>query len=107
MHAVALARDADPDRLSFTAPSGWRAGPRRRTRVFPPRALADARAKAAGEILFEVLPKRRLRANPRVVKRKMSNYGVKRSGHRSHPQPTRAPGDAVRVRCPEAAEEVT
>lgn len=48
-------------------------------------------------MLFEVLPARRLRANPRVVKRKMSNYGVKRPEHRTWPQPTRAASEAVRV----------
>ena len=46
-------------------------------------------AQAFDEILFEPLPPRRLRANPRVVKRKMSNYGVKRPEHRNWPQPTR------------------
>lgn len=50
-----------------------------------------------GEILFELLPPRRLRANPRVVKRKMSNYGVKRAEHRSWPQPAKSPSDAVVV----------
>jgi hypothetical protein len=33
------------------------------------------------ELLFELLPPRRHRTNPRVVKRKMSNYGVKRPEH--------------------------
>lgn len=51
-----------------------------------------------------MLPTRRLRANPRVVKRKMSNYAVKRSEHRDWPQPTRAPTEVVRILCPEAAE---
>ncbi|MCA1842858.1 MAG: hypothetical protein LC792_06625 [Actinobacteria bacterium] len=51
--------------------------------------------KARGEILFETLPPRRLRANPRVVKRKMSNFRVKRAEHRSWPQPTRSPEDAI------------
>ena len=51
--------------------------------------------KATGEIVFELLAERRLRANPRVVKRKMSNYGVKRAGHRNHPQPTRISTEAV------------
>jgi hypothetical protein len=50
--------------------------------------LADARDKAFGEVLFDILPARRLRANPRVVKRKMSNYGVKRPDHRYWPQPS-------------------
>jgi hypothetical protein len=49
-------------------------------------------------MLFELLPRqRRLRASPRVVKRKMSNYGVKRASHRAWPQPTRRPEDAIVV----------
>jgi hypothetical protein len=47
--------------------------------------LDDAQAQASAELLFELLPKRRDRANPRVVKRKMSNYGVTRPEHRSRP----------------------
>jgi hypothetical protein len=50
---------------------------------------------AIGEILAERLPVRRLRAFPRVVKRKMSNYHLKRAHHRSWPQPTRPPHDAI------------
>jgi hypothetical protein len=34
-----------------------------------------------------MLPERRHRANPRVVKRKMSNFGVKRPEHRQWPAP--------------------
>ena len=49
------------------------------------------------EILQERLPARRLRANPRVVKRKMSNFGRKRSRHRVWPQPTKASRMAVRI----------
>lgn len=55
---------------------------------------------ASEEILFDLLPARRLRSNPRVVKRKMSSFGVKRSRHRDWPQPTLAPRDAVQVRRP-------
>lgn len=55
-------------------------------------------------MLFETLPARRLRANPRVVKRKMSNYAVKRAGHRDWPQPERTPSEAVRVVCPQGSE---
>ncbi len=43
----------------------------------------------AAELLFELLPERRRRANPRVVKRKMSNFGVKRPEHRHWPPPPR------------------
>ena len=35
------------------------------------------------------LPERRLRSNPRVVKRKMSKFRVKRPEHYNWPQPTR------------------
>jgi hypothetical protein len=58
---------------------------------------------AAEEILFELLPERRPRSNPRVVKRKMSGFAVKRSHHRHRPQPTREPRPAIKVRLPEAA----
>ena len=40
---------------------------------------------------------RRLRANPRVVKRKMSNYHVKHREHRSPPKPTKHPDDTVTI----------
>jgi hypothetical protein len=42
-----------------------------------------------------LLPTRRLRTFPRVVKRKMSNFGVKRAKHRAWPQPTLPPAEAV------------
>jgi hypothetical protein len=44
-----------------------------------------------------LLPKRRLRAFPRAVKRKMSNYQLKRAAHRAWPQPTMPSADAVAV----------
>jgi hypothetical protein len=47
------------------------------------------------EILRHLLPLRRLRAFPRVVKRKMSNFGVKRAGHRRWPRPTMPAADAI------------
>jgi hypothetical protein len=41
------------------------------------------------EVAEEVLPERRDRINPRVIKRKMSNWPKKRPEHRRYPQPTR------------------
>jgi hypothetical protein len=41
------------------------------------------------EIAEEVLPQRRNRINPRVIKRKMSNWRKKRPEHRHFPQPTK------------------
>jgi hypothetical protein len=44
-----------------------------------------------GEIAERLLPTRRLRAFPRVGKRKMSSFGVKRAKHRAWPRPTYLP----------------
>jgi Transposase DDE domain len=41
------------------------------------------------EIAEEILPERRNRINPRVIKRKMSNWRKKRPEHRRFPQPTK------------------
>jgi len=41
-----------------------------------------------------------LRAAARVVKRKMSNYGVKRAEHRAWPQPHLSVAEAIRIRGP-------
>ncbi len=41
------------------------------------------------EIAEEILPERRNRINPRVIKRKMSNWRKKRPEHRHYPQPTK------------------
>jgi hypothetical protein len=46
-------------------------------------------------MLSELLPARRLRAAPRAVKRKMTNYAAKRPAHRNWPQPTRRAEDTV------------
>jgi hypothetical protein len=48
-----------------------------------------------GEIAERLLPTRRLRAFPRVVKRKMSSFGVKRATHRLWPRPTMPAAHAV------------
>ena len=85
--------EIDPDRLSFTR--SMRAA-RRSVR----RSVDDLTAglsNATAEILHELVPDRRLRANPRVVRRKMSNFAVKRPEHRSWPQPTMSIEDAIRI----------
>jgi hypothetical protein len=52
---------------------------------------------AVEELLTVLLPPRRLHAFPRAVKRKMSNYQLKRAAHRSWSQPTIPPAEAVGV----------
>lgn len=85
----------DPDRISFTR--SLRAA-RRSVRAgvgTTAKALAVALPSVLSEICRGLLPERRLRAAPRVVKRKMSNYHLKRPQHRDWPGPTRVPADAV------------
>ena len=47
------------------------------------------------EVSEEVLPPRRNRINPRVIKRKMSKWKKKQPEHRFYPQPTRSFADAI------------
>jgi hypothetical protein len=49
------------------------------------------------EIAEEVLPERRNRINPRVIKRKMSNWLKKRPQHRDTPQPTKNFRESVEI----------
>jgi len=103
MATAAGDRGVDPDRISFTrtlhaARRSVRAG----LGAEGP-ALAAALPATIAEINDELVRGRRLRAAARVVKRKMSNYGVKRAEHRDWPQPARAPAQAVRVLGPEPA----
>jgi hypothetical protein len=67
------------------------------SRDFPPLTINSAHEDAITEILATTLGPRRLRTNPRVIKRKMSNWGVKRLEHRNPPKPTKPPEDAVTI----------
>lgn len=89
MHEAAVSVDIDPRRLSFihavrvlreTAPL-MRAAPASR---LPTLYRAMIHHVAQGR-----LPPRANRINPRVVKKKMSNFGKKRPEHRRPPQPQR------------------
>jgi hypothetical protein len=71
VHALNVIRDAIPE-FQMTTPEQW---PQLYTRLL--RDIAD-----------RLLPARRLRSNPRVVKRKMSNFRLKRPEHQHWPQPT-------------------
>ncbi len=55
---------------------------------------------ATQEILEELLPRRRRRANPRVVRRKMTSFVGKRPEHRHWPQPTLPTPAAIRILSP-------
>ena len=95
MADAAQAAALPPTRLSFLGalrlirealPDFQRAAPAEHPRLYRHR-LAD--------IAADPLPPRANRSNPRVVKRKMSNFRVKRPQHRHWPQPTRSFRDAI------------
>jgi hypothetical protein len=98
MHEAALQAGVDPDRVSFihtlhvlhdAIPEFQMTSPDQHAQLFE-RLLRDVAAN--------LLPERRLRTNPRVVKRKMSNFHLKRPEHCQWPQPTsRAFRQAVAV----------
>jgi hypothetical protein len=87
MHEAALSVDLDPRRLSFihalrvlreTAPL---------LRVAPAERLPALYVGMIAHIAQGQLPPRDNRINPRVVKKKMSNFPKKRDKHRHPPQP--------------------
>lgn len=96
MCAAAQQGEIDPDRISSTR--SMRAARRSVRRSVDD--IAAGLSHATGEILHELLPERRLRSNPRVVRRKMSKYNVKRPEDRSWPQPTRTIDEAIRIVTP-------
>ncbi|PQP22755.1 hypothetical protein C5613_22040 [Rhodococcus opacus] len=64
------------------------------TVLFPPHnhtAVIRLWDQGIAKLLRRVNPVRRLRANPRVVKRKVLKWAAKRGHHQHHPQPTQSP----------------
>jgi hypothetical protein len=86
MQEAAAVDGIDPQRLSFT-------GTLKILRCRLPECPASRRGlrqwyrNLVAEVAEEVLEERRNRINPRVIKRKMSNWRKKRPEHRRHPQP--------------------
>lgn len=87
MHQAARQVSRDPDRISFVRT--LRVARRHVTdqAALSPSRLAQALARALSEIHERPLPTRRLHSNPRVIKRKMSNWAPKRTEHLGPPQP--------------------
>jgi hypothetical protein len=97
MQEAAAREGTDPQRLSFT-------GTLKILRCRLPECPAGRRGlrrwyhDLVAEIAEEVLPERRNRINPRVIKRKMSNWRKKRPEHRRYPQPTKEFAAAIVMR---------
>ncbi|APW63202.1 IS4 family transposase [Paludisphaera borealis] len=98
MQETAKRQQVDPRRLSFTATLKIL-----RCRLPECPRSREGRSRwyqaVLAEIGEEVLPERRNRINPRVIKRKMSNWKKKRPEHRHHPQPTKEFREAIVIRC--------
>jgi hypothetical protein len=95
--SAASDRDIDPDRISFTRTLHAARRSARAGLGTTSHALTVAFPATIAEICRQLLPQRRLRAAPRVVKRKMSNYGVKRTEHRSWPRPASSGPTAIQL----------
>lgn len=87
MYEAASKYDLDPDRLSFidSVRVIWRAIPR--MQAAKTELLPVYYAMMLDEIASHLLPARRNRINPRVIKQKMSPFLSKRSEHYHFPQP--------------------
>jgi len=97
MHDAALAADTAPDHLSFV-----HALEIVRDAVAEFQIVAPSQRRALYErLLYDIaavrLPPRRVRSNARVVKRKMSNFKLKRAEHYQPPKPQGSFRDALVV----------
>src|SRR6185437_4370126 len=97
MREAAAVNGIDPQRISFT-------GALKILRCRLPECPASRRGlrrwyrDLVAEVAEEVLEERRDRINPRVIKRKMSNWRKKRPEHRHYPQPHKGFRDAIVMR---------
>lgn len=97
MKEAAATQGLDPRRLSFT-------GTLKILRCRLPECPASRRGLSTwyrnllAEVAEEELEERRNRINPRVIKRKMSNWRKKRPEHRNYPQPHKKFRDAIVMR---------
>lgn len=98
MHEAALQVDLDPDQLSFSGAIRVLQQAVPEFQMTTPQQLPALYQRLLGDIGRKTIPKRRLRSNPRVVKRKMSKFKLKRDEHRAWPQPTVSFRAAIEVR---------
>jgi hypothetical protein len=95
MHEAALQADVAPDHLSFVNSVRIICAAIFQAQIVAPSQSADWRQRLLQDIGRELLPERTNRSNPRVVKRKMSNFDLNRDVHRHWPQPTKSFADAI------------
>lgn len=95
MHAAALQAGLNPQRLSFIKSLRILRNAVFEFQIVDPTQKPLLYQRLLKDISRTKLPERANRSNPRVVKRKMSNFNKKRDKHRSWPQPTKLFSEAV------------
>ena len=96
MHEAAVQHELDPDRLSFVHALQVIQDAMAAFQMVIPDEWPTLYQRLLDDLVAEgKLPKRRHRSNPRVVKRKMSKWRLKRPEHNGWPQPTRPFCEAV------------
>jgi hypothetical protein len=97
MHQAALHSELDPDRISFVHALQVLRDAIAEFQMTARHLLVDLLLRLWRDMARYPLPKRRHRTNPRVVKRKMSNFRLKRPEHAGWPQPSMPFREAVVV----------
>ena len=97
MHEAALQASLDPDRLSFTKALSLLCDAIPEFQMVVPEQHEALYRRLLEDIARQRLPERQGRTNPRVVKRKMSNFRLKRAEHQHWPQPSVPFREAVAV----------
>ena len=88
MHEAALQAGIDPDRLSFINAVRLVCDAIPEFQMVAPEHQPHLYQRLLRDIARYQLPERDHRIHPRVVKRKMSNFHLKRAEHRQWPQPS-------------------
>jgi hypothetical protein len=97
MHAAAAEVGLDPDRLSFRNAVRVICAALPEFQLVDPRQHDQLHARLLADLRRYTLPARDHRQNPRVVRRKMSNFPLKRPHHRGLAPPTRPFRDLIRL----------
>jgi Insertion element 4 transposase N-terminal/Transposase DDE domain len=95
MQAAALQAGLDPDRLSFVAALDLVRDAIPEFQLVAPADLPRLAARLLRDMARAIIPPRRSRTNPRVVKRKISKFLRKRPEHAPWLQPTKPFVDAI------------
>ena len=88
IHEAACQAQIDPDRISFVHTLRVLHNAIPEFQMTAPESHPQLYGRLLRDIATDLLPERRNRINPRVVKKKMSNFRVKRKEHLQWPQPS-------------------